>query len=540
MNPAFDFLSPRNKYHAYYKKRLAEARGQTSVPPTKASSVAQEHSTNVGNPRVSPTRASDVGSRVTADSVDRKGVVSEKRGSASARDNGSAGGGMNIVGRSVGTASAVTAVGRDHAQVANISTAEESRIKGEIPRSRSRVRSDGLEVVGDVPGLIARSGQPEAASRSENIDHVGRAQKVMMEVQSSTAMPRLGVVEEDVVALATSAAGIVDGDGDEDPETRRANRLKRARLMKGHYKLAVLHQSSGGETADDGQQKQGGGSPSKAALLDTRPVPKEIKVDVDYLSADGISDLDDDDHDAMDDDDDEDNNENGEEGDYDIEGNKTSLVEASVAGEVGSTKKNGGQRASREEADREDGHSHRGRREGTELPKRESKHGASSRRGKRSDKERPRSRSRSGSRVDGVGRSGDRSYSRGHRKSDKNGDDRTFEGRTRHRSSPDRRHKRAQDTGRDRDESDRRKRRSSRSSERDRKISVARRDESRERSREVRSDRDNGSSRKRRGDKDKHGDEDRDSRERRRKRSRSRERGESRSKGTNSSSRRRR
>lgn len=45
-----------------------------------------------------------------------------------------------------------------------------------------------------------------------------------------------------------------DGGGEESPETRRANRLKRARLMKGHYKLAVLRSSGGHDKTADSSQ----------------------------------------------------------------------------------------------------------------------------------------------------------------------------------------------------------------------------------------------------------------------------------------------
>ena len=95
---------------------------------------------------------------------------------------------------------------------------------------------------------------------------------------------------------AAAAAAAADSAAD-DAETRRANRLKRARLMTGHYKLAVMEHSTGPESAADGgqQQQQEGGVVLGETTPGMGPGPSYdggVGGSDSLSSADGLSDFD--------------------------------------------------------------------------------------------------------------------------------------------------------------------------------------------------------------------------------------------------------
>lgn len=284
-NPAFDFLSASNHYHAYYKARLALARqqlpaatpgaekrtpettaapsevGNSSSPPAQngdisgaqkatiavqgsggndAAASPAAHAGRAVTPPVAPIATGGIG-HPTGDTNSRKIEVNTDVGSddyESAREgrNGANGQGgnpppVNSASKANGAAVSSTTIAAQLRAKLNLDASPgthdvEDRIRTHYPidgQSIHGIADGGLETVG--PGVPRGDGQ-----------------------KPTTASPLPG---RDTVEGSAAADAVGD------VEMTRANRLKRARLMTGHYKLAVMQHSTRHEGVTESGLQEG-------------------------------------------------------------------------------------------------------------------------------------------------------------------------------------------------------------------------------------------------------------------------------------------
>lgn len=136
--------------------------------------------------------------------------------------------------------------------------------------SEQEGKADG--VGGDVPN----------SSRQPNVDDFD-------EVQGEAVHARLVIGAEEELGEAA---------GEESAETRRANRLKRARLMKGHYQLAVMRSrgqepagGGGNQPVDEGSGMGARGSPNHVGGSPPQDSGGDSNVSDDLSDLDSESDL---------------------------------------------------------------------------------------------------------------------------------------------------------------------------------------------------------------------------------------------------------
>eukprot|EP00903_Cladosiphon_okamuranus_P016054 g14821.t2 len=279
-NPTFDFLVPTNQFHAYYKMRLALAKGDGRAPAAPAAPAATRHSNQPPSGGVSPQREAEQPSGWIDTEKLRSGAGPAGAAAASTPpplpDSPAAEGSKG--GADAAGVSAPATVGSSAGKLAaklgpTLSRIDEREGKGKAsslpdPSPDEDDRSGSSAVNGGIAAEVGSSSS-SAVAAGENGSKTGTA-----------------AAAEVAVSTHPTPASI------EDPETRRANRLKRARLMTGHYKLAVMEHSS--------DQQENGGGASSGPVAGTRPSGGGAGGGGDdadgsdgLSSADGLSDLDD-------------------------------------------------------------------------------------------------------------------------------------------------------------------------------------------------------------------------------------------------------
>ncbi|CAM9927794.1 unnamed protein product [Ectocarpus fasciculatus] len=293
-NPTFDFLSPTNKFHAYYKRQLALAKGEP-VPP------APRQGDKGGAPATGGSSNSDVGrapGAVPGSSASQR-QSSRDTASSTAGSVGGTPGGVPVVGGMEGeSAKPGASASQENGSAASVSLTARTKRRRSQDESDESGGSNGNSADGDNAASTAAA-PVDASSVAVNLreklgaklgialstinDRRGKADDGSQEAEEdekgendptpgSASGSRGRVSAEGKVGESASQPepeGAEGGRRADDEETRRANRLKRMRLMSGHYKLAVLEHSS--EKQQQQQQQDGA-----AAVASTEPAPGAV------------------------------------------------------------------------------------------------------------------------------------------------------------------------------------------------------------------------------------------------------------------------
>lgn len=332
-NPTFDFLVRGNKFHPYYKARLAQANGEAPpndgvsgavrdsgakpdataqatasvVPNGSAGGVVRPAAPKAGNNDSSPSNVTKpvpvpsvaiskesvkLSDRREDETVESRRVFSPISASAtrgsSVNSRLTPGGDSGAEKRSVCSSTADD--GDNDRRQTEKQASETAPIVEHTTRGGGGSNGGGDEVQSNAAGMNDHMAS-DATGHSEGV--AARAAKVDVrttlaltiaerrgghvsgsEGDDAAADPSQKLLEyalknagrEEAHAEVISAAEVANEDEgekgatEESAETRRANRLKRARLMKGHYKLAVMRSAgqdtdagdSGPAAADDG------------------------------------------------------------------------------------------------------------------------------------------------------------------------------------------------------------------------------------------------------------------------------------------------
>ncbi|CAM9438846.1 unnamed protein product, partial [Scytosiphon promiscuus] len=337
-NPTFDFLIPTNQFYPYYKRRLALAKGE-AVPPAvdaKSPAPAAVAAGAAAGPSLSLDTQKD-GPPAAAAGV----IASGSDQPARVEDRNAAGAGVAGLGRRAGeeeeaASRAEAATATNESSTANDDTdgARASRLPVVIGRARRSSPPESLPQVGsqgDTDGeanasIGKESGSAAAVAAAEEAQGgIAESLRAKLGAKLGLALSRIDDREAHIEgskraqgensgpgeagdgtdggkaspegAVESSATPAAAAASVEDAETRRANRLKRARLMTGHYKLAVMEHSfereDGAATADGARAADASNEPPPQAA------PRAVTGDGGAAGSDGsssagdLSDLDD-------------------------------------------------------------------------------------------------------------------------------------------------------------------------------------------------------------------------------------------------------
>lgn len=329
-NPAFDFLQPTNQFHLFYRAELAAAKGQ--APPTAGSTgsgalVAEgERSDRVAPPLPSPSTA------VSPQEMDKPPVASieserqtvtdgdpEREGPeqgylASAQGSGRETNGdakiharRSQVGEDFGAPERISGLSSalPTQSARQVRAKAASKLASGIAQDESGGTSGGDVGNGSIPsGLghddrsaakvsafaVSTSGQASkdeepsascpnaleartklAVALAQNRDDVAGSESKTEGTDRDALGPSQQPSDDDIDKVKSEPVedGLGETAGNESAENRRANRLKRARLMKGHYQLAVMRSR--------GQEPAGGANqPTKGSTTGARGNPDDV------------------------------------------------------------------------------------------------------------------------------------------------------------------------------------------------------------------------------------------------------------------------
>eukprot|EP00752_Nemacystus_decipiens_P013791 g12244.t1 len=305
-NPTFDFLVPTNQFHAYYKMRLALAKGdEPAVPAARtASSHASQSppSTTVSPPAgVVANRTSEPQPQPASARAPPQREAEQSSGwvGPETSSNG-AGSSATLVLPPPDSAAVEGSSGGTDAAGVSVSAGSSAGVAGDAGIVRGKL---GAELGLALSRIDNREGKRKTSSPHDQAPNEPGSATSRAPNDGAAEEGRVAVVatadeESDRVVAAAAAAAVVPTSNPltvEDAETRRANRLKRARLMTGHYKLAVMKHSS------DQQEKEtipGDGDEAGAPAPGARPSSGGGGGGGDeggdgISSADGLSDFDD-------------------------------------------------------------------------------------------------------------------------------------------------------------------------------------------------------------------------------------------------------
>lgn len=257
-NPAFDFLQPSNKFHPFYRAGLAAAK--KGAPPTASSNgsgipagqgTQPRTVTQPDGARAPPPTAKIVSEQAAVIKVDHAVNLGVDHVSVATTSEGERSGDADAGDRQRTENDAEPEQG----------VAKSDDVSGGTGASGEVVRNGDLS--GGVQNVLENTGDDEELSAS-------RAHAVELRTKLAVALAQSRDDDDvsDCLDSEANGAGDASNNIDEDDEagddelgseaasedtaeTRRANRLKRARLMKGHYQLAVMH-SRGQDPAGDG------------------------------------------------------------------------------------------------------------------------------------------------------------------------------------------------------------------------------------------------------------------------------------------------